>query len=217
MVTSARPFVADRSECGEPSDEELVARLRTRRDPAAFEALVQRYEQELFGFLRRYLGNADLADDVFQETFLRVHTKCESFEPGRAFRPWLYSIATNQAIDALRRARRHRPRSEERHGPERSGAMVETIPSRERPVEEQCEAAEVEAWVRSAVDRLSDPQRRVVTLFFRRGAKQSEIASLLGIPVGTVKSRLHTALHNLHAAWHRADRRLAVGGDLGST
>jgi RNA polymerase sigma-70 factor (ECF subfamily) len=195
----------------EASDEELVARFRTGRDPEAFAALVRRYEHELFGYLRRYLGNAELAEDVFQETFLRVHTKCGGFEGNRAFRPWLYAIATNQAIDAQRRARRHRSDGSDARGDVDGRSFVETLPSRERSAEERCEAEEAEQWVRTAVERLSAPQRSVITLVFRRGAKQREIAGILGIPVGTVKSRLHTAMNTLTDAWQRWDRQLPLG------
>jgi RNA polymerase sigma-70 factor (ECF subfamily) len=99
MATSTRRTRRDRGDHPdhgdqrEVTDEELVARFRGGRDPDAFDTLVRRYEQELFGYLRRYLGNAELAEDVFQETFLRVHTKSGGFERGRAFRPWLYAIA----------------------------------------------------------------------------------------------------------------------------
>ena len=70
--------------------------------------LVHRYERELYSYLRRYLGDAAMAEDAFQGTFLQIHLKCGQFEPGRKFRPWLYTIATNQAIDAQRRNKRHR-------------------------------------------------------------------------------------------------------------
>lgn len=192
----------------EPTDEELVARFRSRRDPGAFETLVRRYEHELFGYLRRYLGSAEMAEDVFQETFLRVHVKCSRFERGRAFRPWLYAIATNQAIDAQRRARRHRSGACQGRSDGDHRALVERLPSRERTAEERCEAEETEEWVHTAVDGLSDSQRRVVMLTFSRGAKQREIATLLGIPVGTVKSRLHAAMSNLSEAWHRWERHV---------
>lgn len=90
------------------NDEELLLSYRTERDGEVFEELVHRYERELFAYLRHYLGNAEMAEDVFQQTFLQVHLKCEQFEPGRKVRPWLYTIATNQAIDYRRRNRRHR-------------------------------------------------------------------------------------------------------------
>src|SRR3989304_4903459 len=85
------------------SDELLLRRYRDKGDRAAFEELVHRYERELYSYLRRYLGDADLAEDVFQTTFLQVHQKCSQFQDGRSFRPWLYTIATHQAIDALRK------------------------------------------------------------------------------------------------------------------
>ena len=90
------------------SDEKLLLSYRAERDGGVFEELVHRYEKELFGYLRHYLGNAEMADDVFQQTFLQVHLKCDQFEPGRKVRPWLYTIATHQAIDYRRRNRRHR-------------------------------------------------------------------------------------------------------------
>src|SRR5947209_12741738 len=87
-------------------DEELLAMFR-RGQRDAFGVLVRRYERELYGYLRRYLGDSDLADDVFQNTFLQLYTKIGQYEAGRPVRPWLYTIATHQAIDALRRNGRH--------------------------------------------------------------------------------------------------------------
>ena len=74
---------------------------------AAFGVLVRRYERELYGYLRRYVGDSDLAEDVFQNTFLQLYIKKGQYEIGRPVRPWLYTIATHQAVDALRRANRH--------------------------------------------------------------------------------------------------------------
>ena len=81
-----------------------------------FAELVRRYERELYSYLRRYLGDAEMAEDAFQAAFLQVHLKCQQFEAGRSVRPWLYTIATNQAIDAQRRSRRHRMVSLDRSG-----------------------------------------------------------------------------------------------------
>src|SRR5262245_4198749 len=88
------------------SDEELLVRY-CRGQTEAFGVLVRRYERELYGYLRRYLGDSSLAEDVFQNTFLQVYLKSGQYEPGRPVRPWLYTIATHQAIDALRRNARH--------------------------------------------------------------------------------------------------------------
>ena len=89
------------------SDEELLLTYRDHADGGAFEQLVGRYERELYSYLRHYLGDAESAEDVFQQTFLQVHLKCDQFEAGRKVRPWLYAVATNQAIDYQRRNRRH--------------------------------------------------------------------------------------------------------------
>ena len=90
------------------TDEQLLLEYRLTGDRELYAQLVYRYERELFSYLRRYLGNAEMAEDVFQAAFLSVHLKCNSFEEGRRFRPWLYTIATNAAIDARRRNKRHR-------------------------------------------------------------------------------------------------------------
>src|SRR4030067_475812 len=98
------------------SDELLLVQDRQTGDRELFAELVHRYERELFNYLRRYLGDTGMAEDAFQATFLQVHLKCEQFEAGRRFRPWLYTIATNQAIDAQRRNKRHRMVSLDRMG-----------------------------------------------------------------------------------------------------
>ncbi len=89
-------------------DEELLAAYVETENRDAFEELVHRYERELYSYLRHFLGDAQLAEDAFQTTFLQVHLKCRQFAPGRRLRPWLYTIAANQAVDLLRRNRRHK-------------------------------------------------------------------------------------------------------------
>src|SRR6201995_4817819 len=89
------------------SDEELLRRYRDEGHQEDFDELVHRYENELYRYLARYLGDRALAEDVFQNTFLQVHLKRGLYEDGRPVRPWLYSIATHQAVDALRKVGRH--------------------------------------------------------------------------------------------------------------
>lgn len=188
----------------ECSDEDLLALFRqgTRE---AFGTLVRRYEGELYGYLRRYLGDASLADDVFQNTFLQLFTKIHQYEPGRPFRPWLYAIATNQAIDALRRQNRHQairlaPESDDRHESELPH-LLGVLESRGPGPLEQLQGEERRQLVRSAVDRLPDFLKQVVILAYYQELKYSDIATILKIPVGTVKSRMHTALNKLQEAW----------------
>src|SRR6187200_1836026 len=103
-----QPNPADTSDPTAMSDEALLLAYRDHADRLAFSELVRRYERELYSYLRRYLGDAAAAEDAFQATFLQVHLKCDKFEPDRKVRPWLYTIATNQAIDLQRRGKRHR-------------------------------------------------------------------------------------------------------------
>jgi RNA polymerase sigma-70 factor (ECF subfamily) len=195
-----------------PTDEELLKRFRHDGNAEAFETLVHRYERELFSYLRRYLGNSEMAEDVFQATFLQVHLKKEHFEEGRRVRPWLYTIATNQAIDAQRRNRRHRMVSLDHRSPGEDdvGALVEMLAGSERTADELLEGEEAKEWVREAVDELPESLRAALVLVYHQGLKYREAADILGIPVGTVKSRLHTAMLRLNQSW--TSRTVLTGG-----
>jgi RNA polymerase sigma-70 factor, ECF subfamily len=184
-----------------PSDEDLLLTYRSGGDRQAFEELVRRFEKELYGYLRHYLGDAEMAEDVFQQTFLQVHLKCDQFEEGRKVRPWLYTVATNQAIDYQRRNRRHRAASLDRRAARdfegESGALIEMLGGEENGPSNEAENAEQVDQLRRAVDELPETTRQVVMLVYFQGLKYREAAKVLGIPVGTVKSRLHTAIQKL--------------------
>lgn len=186
------------------SDEDLLGQFRDgRRD--AFAVLVRRYQGELYGYLRRYLGDATLADDVFQNTFLQVFTKAGQYEPGRPVRPWLYTIATHQAIDALRRNGRFQAVSLDQARDELAGAdlphLLDLLESRGPGPLDQAQGEERRLLVRAGVERLPDFLKQVLLLAYYQGLKYKDIADALGIPVGTVKSRLHAALVRLQEAW----------------
>jgi len=184
-------------------DEELFSRFRNDGDLTAYEALVHRYEAPLFGYLHRYLGNAAVAEEVFQATFLRLYTRREQFAEGRAFRPWLYAIATHKAIDAQRQERRHTRVVHE--GSRTCGAdgasLLEAVPAAGLSPAEQVGDREEGRRVRAAVQSLSEVQRRAVQLVYGQGLAYSDAAAILGVPVGTVKSRLHSALLALARIW----------------
>jgi RNA polymerase sigma-70 factor (ECF subfamily) len=186
------------------SDEELLGRF-CRGQTEAFGVLVRRYERELYGYLRRYLGDSSLAEDVFQNTFLQLYLKSAQYEEGRPVRPWLYTIATHQAIDALRRNARHQilsleqKREDSGNGELRS--LLDNLESRGPAPLDNLTASERKERVRASVDRLPEFLREVVILAYYQGLKYREIADILGIPVGTVKSRLHAALNKLQEAW----------------
>jgi RNA polymerase sigma-70 factor, ECF subfamily len=203
-ATLIEPFDRPMQPSSPSTDEELLMGYRESADPDLFAELVRRYERELYSYLRRYLGDAEMAEDAFQAAFLQVHLKCQQYEPGRTFRPWLYTIATHQAIDAQRRGRRHRMVSLDRQGVsagEDVGKLLDLLVSKELTPAATASATEQQAWLREMVDQLPDALRDVVHLIYFQDMKYREAADSLNIPVGTVKSRMHAAVAKLNEAW----------------
>jgi RNA polymerase sigma-70 factor (ECF subfamily) len=187
----------------EGRDEELLATYAETGSPEAFEELVRLYEREIYNYLRHLLGDAQLAEDAFQVTFLHVHLKCRQFERGRRLRPWLYAIANHQAVDLQRRNRRHKAASlsaaagsagwdDERQ------PLGELLASREPDLVANLEMLEDRQRARRAVDKIPAKLRHVLILVVFQGLKYSEAAEALGVPIGTIKSRMHKALQTLH-------------------
>lgn len=198
------PVQADTQAAG-LSDEILMEAYLEGSEPA-LGLLIRRYERELFSYLRRIVLDPELAEDVFQNTFLQLHVKRALYQTGRPVRPWLYTIATNQAIDAMRRHRRHQHPSldaERDSGNEASCSLLETIPGKSSDPHGLAERNERRHRVRATVDRLADHLRVVVVLCYYQGMKYKDIAEVLGIPVGTVKSRLHAGIRRLGKEWER--------------
>lgn len=188
------------------TDEQLLAEYSLAGSPHVFEALVKRYERELYSYLRRFLGNTALAEDAFQATFLQVHLKCHLFDGERRVRPWLYTVATNQAIDIQRRNRRHRLVSLDRCSRvehQEVGPLVDLLRSQEDDPSDQLDQNERKQWIREAVAALPEQLRSAVRLVYFRGLKYREAADELAVPVGTVKSRIHSAVKRLGQAWER--------------
>ncbi len=184
------------------SDEVLLTRYREQGRTDDFDELVRRYQNELYRYLARYLGDASLAEDVFQNTFLQVHLKRGLYEDGRPVRPWLYSIATHQAVDALRKAGRHPTISLDQKpsssgGESESGGLIDLLVSEGDGPLAELQGEERKQWVRESVARLPETLRQTLILAYHQDLKYREIAEMLKIPVGTVKSRLHAALSKL--------------------
>lgn len=184
----------------EPTDEALVARAR-RGDSAAFERLVARYEGRLFNYIRRIVGNAPDAEDLFQETFLRVFRHMGRFRVSASFRPWVYRIATNLCRDLLRRRKRRRTVALDAAAPSGDGStlldrMVSSAPG-PRELAGEHELAE---QLQEALSKLSIKHRSVFVMARYDGMPYEEIAQALRIPVGTVKSRMNKAVDTLMRA-----------------
>jgi RNA polymerase sigma-70 factor (ECF subfamily) len=193
------------------SDEVLLSRYRDHGRTEDFDALIHRYQNELFRYLTRYLGDRSLAEDVFQNTFLQIHLKRGMYEEGRPVRPWVYSIATHQAVDALRKKGRHPTISLDQNVNSNSteadaGRLVDLLTSDESGPLAELQGEERKEWVRESVARLPDALRQTLMLAYHEDLKYREIAEILKIPVGTVKSRLHAALARLQQMARAAHR-----------
>lgn len=183
-------------------DEELFVRYR-QGEEACFSELVGRYQGELYDYLCRYLGNEALAQDVFQNTFMQLHVKGHMYDTGRRLRPWLYTIATNLAVDAIRKRARQRAVSMDswRLGGDNGRGLADLLASDGPSPLDSLEKGEQAQRVRDAVGQLPDHQRVVLVLTYYSGMKYREVAEIVDIPVGTVKSRLHAAIQELGRIW----------------
>jgi RNA polymerase sigma-70 factor (ECF subfamily) len=209
---SSSTKVAPHIEQVDDSDEVLIAQYRITGDRALFETLIRRYEREIYSYLRRYIGNAELAEDAFQGTFLQVHLKCHQFDSDRRFRPWLYAIATNQAIDVQRRNKRHRMVSLDRSSAgdrdERGNSWSEKLVGDAPDPVAAAADGENCRWVNESVQSLGESMQQVIQLVYYQGLKYREAAEALGIPVGTVKSRLHAAVQRLGLLWEESRQEI---------
>ncbi len=173
-------------------------------DDRAFAVLVERYRIELFQFLYRFTNDAATADDLFQEAFLQVHLSADTFDTSRRFRPWLFTIAANKARDLLRKNNRQstqiapsgfEPDSDE------AQPVIEWAASDTLPPDEQLQNEETRQLVQQVVASLPDHLREVLLLAYFHQFAYKQIAEMLGIPLGTVKSRLHAAVGTFASLW----------------
>ena len=171
-----------------PDDQRLIADCLQGRT-AAFGELVRRYQDRLYNTVHRLVANAEDAQDVVQDAFLHAYQSLGSFKGDSQFFTWLYRIAVNTAI-SLRRKQRvvHTIRAG------RDGGEGEPLDASEfsRP-EHALEKAEQERRVQNALQRLSPEHRTVLVLKDIDGQKYETMADILGVPVGTIRSRLHRA------------------------
>jgi RNA polymerase sigma-70 factor (ECF subfamily) len=180
----ARPAVTIRLVHSDVTDGELISRVGSG-DRNAFEVLYRRYSRPVFGLALRRLGDRGRAEDAVQETFASVWRAAASYRPERGpGAPWLYAVARNAIVDNGR-ARREPPVE-----------GVEEKAGDETPAD-RAEAGWVAWRVHRSLAELPEAERVVIELAYWRGRSQSEIAELLGIPLGTVKTRTRTGLARL--------------------
>ena len=183
------------------SDEFLWSRYLATNDRLLFDRLVHRYEDEIYRHLYRLLGNAQLAEDARQGTFLKMHLKSNQFHPGRPLKPWLYAIATHEAIDLQRKNKRHRMQSLDQNQTRDEDApqiLLHRLESNVSAPGQKIEREEIKTNVRKSVNDLPFNLREPLNLVYYKGLKIREAADQLGIPQGTVKSRMRRAIRLLN-------------------
>jgi RNA polymerase sigma-70 factor (ECF subfamily) len=160
--------------------------------------LVDRYASSIYRFALRFSNDERLSEDISQEVFLRVYRHALQFDPRRSFTTWLFTIARNVSIDAVRAARVRRFESLDDYEGDHCGGARQAGPSGRRPtLEEQIIEKETEQAVRTAVHALPEKQRSCVILRFYEGMTAKEIAQVLDCSASAVESLLVRAKNNL--------------------
>jgi RNA polymerase sigma-70 factor (ECF subfamily) len=174
--------------------DDLLARLR-RGDPQAFENLVMTYQHRVFGVGLRMLGSRAEAEEIAQETFLRAHRALGEFRGEARLGTWLYAIASRLCLNRLAAGDRRHPRADD--------DALDRVPTSVADAATTLERSELEAALHEAIAALPEDRRIVVVLRDVEGLTYEEIAEVLGLELGTVRSRLHRARLELKAKLER--------------
>ncbi len=201
------PIIGPVETVGDQSTDEALVSAHLNGHPQAFPILMERYRPELHGFLQRFIGSRAAAEDVFQDTFLQIHISAASFDSTRAFRPWLYTIAANKARDWYRKDRRRRGISLQtpigEHG---DGELIDLFASNVQSPSRPATMHEEGALVKVAVDAMPHMHREILVMAYFQKLNYQQMADALEIPLGTVKSRLHSAVAVFADRWRRGRR-----------
>lgn len=179
-----------------PSDEQIMWRVHTDGDAQSFTQLVERWQDSIQGMCSRMLGDPHRGEDLAQETFMRVYLNRSHYQPLARFSTFIWRIAINLCTDELRRRKRH-PEPPAFVDSETQNILIDNLPAREIPPDLSLVQQERGALVRQALLSLSETYQTVLILRHYEGLKFREIAEILNIPEGTVKSRMAEALAQL--------------------
>jgi RNA polymerase sigma-70 factor (ECF subfamily) len=185
MMPDSGDVEVPRSDC--VADEEQWIEAARKGDKTAFGRLVQAYQTPIYNLAYRMLGNRSEAEDAAQEAFIRAYRHLDSYDPGRPFSSWLFSITSHYCIDRLRRRRIDwLPLKEEIAEPV---SLASASPNPEAVVTDQ----DREAWIQELMNALSPTDRAALTLHYWYDCSYKEIAEVLDLTVSAVKSRLYRA------------------------
>jgi RNA polymerase sigma-70 factor (ECF subfamily) len=187
-------------------DQQLLQRCRTGQSQA-LEHLIRRYQGQLLNFLARFCQDRALAEDVFQETFLQVYLSADTFDTSRRFKPWLFTIAANKARDLLRRrARRPAMSLDAKIGHGDDDQRFVNLMAQDMPLpSDQMENDEFRGRIQRVVASLPEHLREILLMAYFQKMSYGQIAEILEIPLGTVKSRLHSAVGKFAKEWKAAN------------
>lgn len=186
------------------TDEQDLLHRYVAGDKNAFEEIVTRYKDPLYAFLRRFLNQQQLVEEAFQETFLQLYRSRKTFEKDKPIRPWLFTIAANKARDTLRKQQRQDTVS--------IGTMAEptdlnvddvlnSLKAYEITPYDEAEKSERAEKVRQIIADMPGNLREILLLAYFEQFSYKQMADMLSIPIGTVKSRLHTAIVHFTKKW----------------
>lgn len=188
------------------SEQELLRRY-VAGDKDAFEEILTRYKDQLYAFLRRFLNNQQLVEDAFQDTFLQLYQSRKTFEKDKPLRPWLFTIAANKARDALRKQQRHDTVSIAAMAEPTELSIddvVNSLKAYEITPYDETETTERAERVRQIIIEMPPNLREILMLAYFDQFSYKQMADVLSIPIGTVKSRLHTAIVFFTKKWKSA-------------
>jgi RNA polymerase sigma-70 factor, ECF subfamily len=197
--------------------EDDLLRKCARGDAAAYRELVERLEKPLVNFILRFVGERHVAEDLFQETFVRVVKTLGTFRPEASLSTWIFTIARNLSLDWLKAKRRHREMALDAATSEEKGRVIyfkDVMRSSTASPDDRAESTEEERRVTAALAGLSPIKREALVLRIYAGLQYSEIARIQNAPVGTVKFRIHEAVRDLSKLMGAEDDRTstALGG-----
>jgi RNA polymerase sigma-70 factor, ECF subfamily len=180
------------------ADEALMLAYQ-KGDVRAFEILLTRHRKPVFNFILRFVGSPELAEDLLQETFLRVIKGAARYERKAKFTTWLYTIARNLCVDQSRRAKHRKAQSLDApmSKSSESGTLLDVVPGQDMPSDRVAISEQLHHKIHEALANLSEEQREVFLMREFLDMPFKEIAEVVGVPENTVKSRMRYALEKL--------------------
>ena len=182
------------------NDEALVEEYRQTKDMSLFKSLVRRYQNRIYNAAFRMLGNREEAEEVVQDTFVKMHQNLDSFRKQSSFAAWAFKISHNLSIDRLRTKKRRASFQMFSFNPtstlgsdseDDKGMVIQQIPDEKSDPGKLIDLTEQSQVIQDSLNKLPESQRSVLVLFDIEGFSYNEVAEIVGVNIGTVRSRLY--------------------------